>query len=129
MGHINLRFGGKQTALRDTVMTEGCLGHREAKMYRNAGRWSTEYVEGVTTETVDLKLQLGDTQCMVFGPNDPPPFHACNTPVADVMGQKKNRKRKGGFVSGDKLELGVSIDGGRFSPEGPTDRGRICRQA
>ena len=37
VGNMNVRFGGKQRSLRDTIMSEGCLGPGEAKMYLNRG--------------------------------------------------------------------------------------------
>ncbi|CAM9880058.1 unnamed protein product, partial [Laminaria digitata] len=51
VGNMNVRFGGKQRELRDTIMAEGCLGPEEAKMYLNRGAWSTQVIEGITART------------------------------------------------------------------------------
>lgn len=56
VGNMNVRFGGKQGVLRDTIMSEACLGPEEAKMYFNHGAWSMQFMERITTRTVDLKL-------------------------------------------------------------------------
>ena len=73
-----VKYGGKQKIMRDTTMTEGCVGPGEAKMHLNSGKWSTQFVQGVTEKTVDLKLRVGATQSMVFKAGDPPPFYACD---------------------------------------------------
>lgn len=86
VGHMNVKYGGKQKILRDTLMTEGCVGSGEAKMYLNDGKWSTQSVVGVTERTVDLKLGVGDTQCMIFEEGAPPPFYACEAlPATNKM--------------------------------------------
>ena len=59
-------------------MTEGCVGPGEAKMHLNSGKWSTQFVQGVTEKTVDLKLRVDATQSMMLKAGDPPPFHACD---------------------------------------------------
>ena len=69
-----MRFGGKQSELRDSVMAGGCLGPTEAKMYLNRGAWTAQFIEGVTTRTVDFKLRSGETQSMEFAANAPPPL-------------------------------------------------------
>ena len=79
VGNMNVRSGGTQRALRDTIMVEGCLGPGDAKMYLNRGAWSTQFIEGVT-RTVDLKPKSGETQTMSFPPNAPPPLYACDVP-------------------------------------------------
>ena len=63
VGNMNVSFGGKQRALRDTIMVERCFGPGEAKMYLNRGAWSTQFIEGVT-RTVDLKPRSGEMQTM-----------------------------------------------------------------
>lgn len=78
VGNMNVKYGGKQKIMRDTTMTEGCVGPGEAKMHLNSGKWSTQFVQGVTEKTVDLKLRVGATQSMVFKAGDPPPFYACD---------------------------------------------------
>ena len=93
VGNMNVRFGGKQRALRDTVMVEGCLGPGQAKMYLNRGMWSTQFIEGATARTLDLKPKLGEVQTMSFGPYAPPPFYACDAPISDVRGRGVRDKR------------------------------------
>ena len=72
VGDMNVRFGGKQRALRDTIMTEWYLGPGEAKINVNRCMWSTKYIEGTTTRTVDFKPKLGEAQTMSFSPGAPP---------------------------------------------------------
>ena len=69
VANMNVKYGGKQKVLRDSVMTEGCLGPRPAKMYLNGGEWSTKFDPVLTTKTVDLKPKLGEVQRMSFGPD------------------------------------------------------------
>ena len=91
VANMNVKYGGKQKVLRDSVMTEGCLGPHEAKMHLNAGVWSTQYDAVLTTKTVDLKLKLGDVHRMSFGPDDPPPFYDWEAPARD----QRTRTRRG----------------------------------
>ena len=72
VGDMNVRFGGKQRALRDTIMTEWYLGPGEAKINVNRGMWITKFIEGTTTRTVDFKPKLGEAQTMSFSPGAPP---------------------------------------------------------
>lgn len=58
---MSVDYEGKQKLLRDPVMTEGCLGPRDANIYLDRGKWSAVFVEGVTTQTVDMKPSLGET--------------------------------------------------------------------
>ena len=37
VSNMNVKYGGKQKVLRDSIMTEGCLGPGEAKMYLDDG--------------------------------------------------------------------------------------------
>ncbi|CAB1120843.1 unnamed protein product [Ectocarpus sp. CCAP 1310/34] len=46
LSNMNVKYEGKQKVLRDSVMTEGCLGPEEAKMYFANGKWSTKFSEG-----------------------------------------------------------------------------------
>ena len=62
VANMNVKYGGKQKVLRDSVMTEGCLGPRPAKMYLNGGEWSTKFDPVLTTKTVDLKPKLCEVQ-------------------------------------------------------------------
>ena len=39
VGNMNVKYGGKQKIMRDTTMTEGCVGPGEAKMHLNSGKW------------------------------------------------------------------------------------------
>ncbi|CAN0216615.1 unnamed protein product, partial [Ascophyllum nodosum] len=54
---MNVKYGGKQKKLRDTVMTKECFGPEEAKMYFANGKWSTNSSEGAVV--IDLKLMVG----------------------------------------------------------------------
>ena len=38
------------------------MGPEEAKMHLNRGAWGAQFIEGVTTRTVGLKLRSGETQ-------------------------------------------------------------------
>ena len=58
VGNMNVNYGGKQKIMRDTTMTEGCVGPGEAKMHLNSDKWSTQFVQGVTEKTVDVKLRV-----------------------------------------------------------------------
>lgn len=98
---MNMRYGGNQRILRNTVITEGCLGPGEAKMYFKDGRWSTTWTEGATM--VNLKPRVGQTQVRTFAPGSPPPFYDWDAPVVDkVVGKAKARtgKRKRGASAG-----------------------------
>ena len=96
--HMNVKFGGKQRVLRNTIITEGCVGAGQAKTYSN-GRddneeWTTDFVEGVTRKTVDVKVAVGDTQRMSFGAIDPPPFYDCSAPRYDTKETKHEHRRR-----------------------------------
>lgn len=93
VGHMDVKYGGARKPMRDTIMTEGCVGSGEAKMYFNGGKWSTQFVEGVTEKTVDLKLRVGDTQHMAFEEGAPPPFYACEA-LPHTSQKKKNSRGK-----------------------------------
>ena len=61
---------------------------------------------------MDLKLQLGDTQCMAFAADGPPPFYRWGAPATDVMGTKGRDKRaKRSAAEG----IVGSADGGGFA--------------
>lgn len=47
--------GGEQRKLYDTTVAEGCVSQGEAKLRFDGDTWSTQYVEGVTIRTVNLK--------------------------------------------------------------------------
>lgn len=68
---MNVKFGGAATAKHDTVIIDGCLGDFSAVITMPDG---TKY---------DRKLQIGQTQSMVFSEHDPPPFYAPNIPKYD----------------------------------------------
>ena len=57
VSNMNVKYGGKQKVLRDSIMTEGCLGPGEAKMYLNGGDWSTEFDADLAMREVNLKLK------------------------------------------------------------------------
>ncbi|CAB1104406.1 unnamed protein product [Ectocarpus sp. CCAP 1310/34] len=112
VGNMNVKYGGKQKVLRDTVMTEGCLGPEEAKMYLSNGKWSTEFTEGA--EVYDMKLKVGDTQTSTFAAGSPPPFYEWDAPRKDVkVARKAKRKSKAGagVGAGD-----VAADGAGTKP-------------
>lgn len=89
--------------LRDSVMTEGCLGPRPAKMYLNSDEWRTEFDAVLTTKTVDLKPKLGEVQRMSFGPNDPPPFYDWEAPAKDKQMKRRGKvEKREGYVGKPK---------------------------
>ena len=91
VSNMNVKYGGKQRVLRDSIMIEGCLGPEEAKMYFADGKWSTEFSEGATC--VDLKLKIGDTQTSTFAVGAPPPFYDWDAPRENtVVKSKRSRK-------------------------------------
>ena len=93
--NMNVKFGGKQRVLRESTMTEACLGPGEAKMYLANAEWSTTPSEGAAE--FDMKPQVGDTHSMSFGDDAPPPFYDWGAPKKDqVVGTK--RKRNSGTV-------------------------------
>ncbi|CAM9883750.1 unnamed protein product, partial [Ascophyllum nodosum] len=55
VANMNAKYGGKQRALRDSVINEECLGPENATMYLNGGKWSTNFVPELPTRTVDSK--------------------------------------------------------------------------
>ena len=89
VANMNAKYGGKQKKLRDSVMTEGCLGPGSAKMYLYGNKWSSHRKKGKPKKVVDMKLKLGDVQSMTFGANDPPPFYDWEAPAKDMGGGKK----------------------------------------
>lgn len=52
---MNVKYRWKQKKLRDTVMTERCLGPQEAMVFYADARWKTF-----------LKLKVGETQTGTF---------------------------------------------------------------
>ena len=113
---MNVKYGGKQRVLRDTKLTEGCVGAGEAMMHWNGREWSTVFAAGVT-DTRDLKLRVGDIQRMAFDDGDPPPFYACGAPKSDIMGNVASKKRRSMRAqestpaTGENDETGVVTDG------------------
>ena len=89
--NMNVKYGGKQKAVRNSVMIEGWLDQRRAKMYLNDGEWSTKFDAVLTTETVDLKLKVGEVQCMSFDPNDPPPFYDWAAPAEEKVMRRRGK--------------------------------------
>ena len=72
---MNAKYGGKQRVLRDSLMTGECLGQRNATMYLNGGKWSTNFVPELTSTIVDCKPKVGEVQSMSFAEDAPPPFY------------------------------------------------------
>lgn len=66
------RKGGKETGLHGAVVTEDCVEVGEVKMKRDCMEWNTVFSWRVYGEAVDLKINLGDTQRMLFEKGDPP---------------------------------------------------------
>ncbi|CAN0430198.1 unnamed protein product, partial [Pylaiella littoralis] len=103
VSNMNVKYGGKQKVLRDTVVTEDWLGPGEAKMYFADGKWSTKYSEGA--EVVDLKLKAGNTQSSTFAEGAPPPFYDWDAPRTDVkVTEGTKEKVKEGFEGKPKGE-------------------------
>ena len=98
VANMNVKYGGKQKVLRDSVMTEGCLGPGSAKMHLNGGEWSTIFDPKLTTKTVDLKPKLGEVQRMSFGPDDRPPFYDWEAPANDKVVTRRGKVEKEGYV-------------------------------
>ena len=44
--NMNIKYGGKQKQLRDTVVADVCLGPGEANMYYADRKWSTNFSKG-----------------------------------------------------------------------------------
>ena len=127
---MNVKDGGKQKVPLDSVMTEGCLGPRPAKMYLNGGEWSTEF-NILTTRTVDLKPKLGEVHRMSFGPDDPPPFYDREAPARDGEMRRRGKveKREGyvGKPKGSKQvlwERGWYVDGMSTTARDPEKKHR-----
>ncbi|CAM9391459.1 unnamed protein product, partial [Sphacelaria rigidula] len=47
VGYMDVRYGGAQKVLRDTKLTEGCVGSLEVKMHPNKDKGSTQFIKGV----------------------------------------------------------------------------------
>ena len=100
---MNEKFGGKQPRMHDTILAECDVGPHPAEVavhLRQAGRKSTKKA----ASTVNLKLKAGETQSMVFQPDDAPPFYAPNTPKYDVLVGSAGKKRKKAAGSGSSAE-------------------------
>ncbi|CAM9872720.1 unnamed protein product, partial [Pylaiella littoralis] len=106
VSNMNVKYGGKQKVLRDSVMTEGCVGPEEAKRYFANGKWSTQISEGAVC--IDQKLNVGETQTSTFAVGAPPPSCDWEAPRKDTkVAVKSKRTKKAGAGGGD----GVSPDG------------------
>lgn len=66
MFSMSVKYTGKKMP-HDSIVMEGCLGPREAELYLNNSKPSTELVAGVTTEIADVKPRLGEKR-MSFDP-------------------------------------------------------------
>ena len=73
VANMHTKYGEKQRALCDSVMTEECLGPRNAPMYPNGGKWSTNFVPELTTRIVDSKPKAGEVQSLSFAEDAPSP--------------------------------------------------------
>ena len=99
VSNMNVKYGGKQKKLRDTVMTKECLGPEEAKMYFANGKWSTNSSEGAVV--IDLKLKVGEKQTSTFAAGAPPPFYDWEAPRKDTkVAPKATGKNKSGYGHG-----------------------------
>ena len=88
---MNLKWGGKQKKMRDSLITAGCLGQGEAKMHFDGNTWGTDFAPDDIKETVDKKATVDMMQTFSFAANDPPPFYDCGAPKFKVQ---RKRKRK-----------------------------------
>ena len=81
VGNMNWGYGGKQTALRDTKLTAGCIGPFPTTV-------TVQTADG--PQTMDYGLQVGDTQSFVYGesvagrPTPLPPFNKLDAPRVDM---------------------------------------------
>ena len=100
VANMNAKYGGKQRALRDSVINEECLGPENATMYLNGGKWSTNFVPELPTRTVDCKAKVGEVKIMSFAEDAPPPFYDWEAPAKDTRVQKAKGKTgvKEGYV-------------------------------
>ena len=81
--NMNAKYGGKQSKLRPSVLTEGCVGTAPA-----VAKW----VEHGAQMVRDMRLKVGDTQVFVFQPSDPPPFNCPTAPRHDTHNTAKPNK-------------------------------------
>ena len=104
---MNEKFGGKQQVMRSTVVSAEDLGPHPAvhqgapqSASRRLGRGGgTKRASGAMPSGTDLKLKPGETQRMVFGEGDLPPFYALDTLKYDSEAPKKAKKKKGDDAS------------------------------
>ena len=68
---MNKDWGGKQPEMHETTITEGCLGNQRVPNY-----------------------EVGDTQSLVFLPNDPAPFYDPTATAQDRHGEELTKKEK-----------------------------------
>ena len=84
VGNMNWGYGGKQTALRSSKLTAGCIGPFPTTV--------AVHTTGGGVQQVDYGLKVGDTQSFVYGvssaagttPPPLPPFDNPRAPRADV---------------------------------------------
>eukprot|EP00732_Lithocolla_globosa_P001261 Lithocolla_globosa_v1_NODE_597_length_3629_cov_4.882205.p1 type:complete len:792 gc:universal NODE_597_length_3629_cov_4.882205:2932-557(-) len=79
VSNMNVSYGGKQKKLRESIVTQDCLGNSKAIM-----TWHGRQI--------DLKLQPGDVQSMIFKEGDPPPWYFPDCPPYDAIHAKKPKK-------------------------------------
>ena len=94
-GKMSVRYGGKQIAPRDTMLTEFCIGSSPALLWRNPAdleKWSNVKIDGWTE--VDCRKRAGDTLRHTADPNDPPPHYNPNAPKLDTTKQVVDSKTK-----------------------------------
>eukprot|EP01043_Picozoa_sp_COSAG02_P043525 COSAG02_NODE_3799_length_6215_cov_11.385710_1_plen_882_part_00 len=80
VGNMNWGYGGKQTALRDSKLTAGCIGPFPTTV-------TVHTADG--PQTMDYGLQVGDTQSFVYGESAAglpvlPPFNKLDAPRVDL---------------------------------------------
>ncbi|CAN0251556.1 unnamed protein product, partial [Hapterophycus canaliculatus] len=110
VSNMNVKYGGKQRILRDSVMTEGCLGPEEAKMYFADGKWSTQF--SAEAVVFDQKLKVGETQTSTFAVGAPPPFYDWEAPRRDTpIVPKRKRKPKTSTGSGADEKIKDGYEG------------------
>ena len=104
---MNVKFGGAAVAKHATKLVDGgCLGPHPALIE----------VGGVVH---DRKLKVGDTQSMIFGEDDPPPFYALDAPLHDEdTGETKQKAaKKKRTLKTVERQVGVVSDGAGATEE------------
>lgn len=117
VGNINVKWGGaKGGGMRNTKVTESCLGPHDALMIRNG-------------KAYDCRLKPGDVQRFTFQPGDPPPFYELDAHPKDrPRGHRVTTLAVGGVstTTYQKIAQGASSD---IMGTGAVDRGHEWERA